>query len=140
MPRTFDHMRAVEQWFEELPEEWRPVAEAIRDLLLEASPLMTEEWKYKLPFYSHRRWMCYLSLQKQGLVLGFIEGRALQDPDGLFAPTDHKMIRHYPPPRDPQRLPVAALRRTIQEAIAVNEAIMLERRAKEGKGRARKRL
>ncbi|MBL8000491.1 MAG: DUF1801 domain-containing protein [Flavobacteriales bacterium] len=125
---------AVEAWFEQLPEEWRPQAQRLRELLLEASPLMRESWKYSTPFYDHRRWMCYLSLQRKGLVLGFIQGVHMPDPDGLFAPTDHVQIRHYMPGPAPAHLPEGALRRLIQEAITVNDVITQEKR-----GKARKR-
>ncbi len=121
---------AVQGWFDVLPEPWQAPAQRIRELLLEASPVMREEWKYRTPFYSHRRWMCYLSLQKAGLVLGFVQGRNMLDPDGLFAPTDHTQIRHYLPPPAPAPLPEAALRRLIHEAIALNEVLAQEQLAK----------
>ena len=129
-------MSAVEGWYEELPEEWQEVAQALRTLILDAAPTIREEWKYRLPFYSHRRWMCYLSLQKQGLVLGFVDGKHMLDADGLFAPTNHKLIRHFTPERDIRRLPVDAFRRLLQEAIAVNEEVDAQQRAK----RKRRRL
>jgi hypothetical protein len=121
---------AVEAWFEALPEEWQGPAQRLRELLLEASPLMRETWKYGIPFYEHRRWMCYLSMQKKGLVLGFVQGIHLGDREGLFAPTDHAQIRHYLPPPAPAPLPEGALRRLIQEAIALNELLAQEQLAK----------
>ena len=123
----------IEGWFEELPEQWRQPAQRIRELLMEASQVMREEWKYRTPFYSHRLWMCYLSLQKTGLVLGFVQGRNMLDPDGLFAPTEHAQIQHYLPPPSPTPLPEAALRRLIQEAIALNEEIAREKLLKKAK-------
>lgn len=124
---------AIEGWFEELPEEWQAPARRIRELLLQASPLMREEWKYRTPFYSHRLWMCYLSLQKNGLVLGFVQGRNMLDPDGLFAPTEHSQIQHFLPSPYPAPLPETALRRLIQEAIALNEEIAREKLLKKRK-------
>lgn len=118
---------AVEAWFEALPDAWRPQAQHLRELLLEASPRMRETWKYGIPFYEHRRWLCYLNLQKKGLVLGFVQGAHMTDPDGLFAPTDHVQIRHYLPPPAPAVLPLNALRRLIQESIALNEEIAREK-------------
>lgn len=70
----------IETWFDALPEEWQTPAQRIRELLMEAAPNMKEEWKYKTPFYGNGRWMCYLSLQKEQLVLGFVEGVHLLDP------------------------------------------------------------
>ncbi|MBK9275459.1 MAG: DUF1801 domain-containing protein [Flavobacteriales bacterium] len=126
----------IQGWFEGLPAPWREQALRLRDLLLEASPQMAETWKYGIPFYEHRRWMCYLSLQKKGLVLGFVEGVHLGDPEGLFAPTDHAQIRHYLPPPAPAPLPEGALRRLIQQAVDLNERLVHE---KLGKARRKRR-
>lgn len=127
---TFGTMSALEGWYEELPQEWQEVAQALRTMILNASPAVREEWKYRTPFFAHHRWMSYLSLQKQGLVLGFVDGKHMLDADGLFASTDHKMIRHFIPAQDPHQLPVEALRRLLQEAIAVNEEVHAQQRAK----------
>ena len=114
----------TEAWFDALPEQWRDCAQRLREILLEASPHMREEWRFKSsPFYYHRRWMAYLSLQKGELVLGFIQGRDLLDPQQLLERTDHKLVRHYKPPAPPARLPEDALRRLINEAVTVNDSL-----------------
>jgi hypothetical protein len=111
----------IEAWFEALPDLWQERAQRLRTLLLEASPAMREEWKYNTPFYCNGRWMCYLSLQKQKLVLGFVDGIDLLDAEGLFAHTDHRSIRHYLPPEPPSRMNEPALRRLIAEASLLSE-------------------
>ena len=108
-------------WFESLPEVWQDRAWRIRELLLDAAPAMTERIRYGQPFYDHRSWMAYVSFQKGRLVLGFIQGKHLLDPDGLLERTDHKLIRHYLPPLPPARMDEQALRRLIAEAVLVNE-------------------
>lgn len=113
----------TQAWFGQLPEVWRPVALEIHELLMDASPRMTEQWKYNTPFYSHHRWMCYLSLQPKGLVLGFVQGAKMADPEGLLAHTEHRFIRHFLPSIDPEQLPLVALGRLVQEAILINEDI-----------------
>ena len=113
----------IEDWFEGLPEAWRPVAEEIRSIVMDASPHIREEWKYGTPFYSHLRWMCYLSLQKKGLVLGFVQGGVMVDPEGILAHTEHRSIRHFLPAKELKTLPVGPLRRLLQEAVEINEEI-----------------
>lgn len=110
----------VQAWFDELPLPWQEPAQQLREWLLDAAPGMKEEWKYQLPFYSNGRWMCYMALQKGRLVLGFIEGIHLPDPQGLFARTAHKQVRHYLPPPAPGRLPEQALRALMDEAVRRN--------------------
>jgi len=123
----------VQAWFDALPEQWQDHAQRIRELLLDASPVMKEEWKYATPFYSNGRWMCYLSFQKKGLVLGFVDGVHLLDAEGLFATTDHKQIRHFLPQQAPARMNERALQRLITEAVAYNVerlALRLHKRPK----------
>lgn len=119
----------VQTWFDALPDQWHECAQRIRELLMDASPAMKEEWKYNVPFYSNGRWMCYLSFQKKGLVLGFVEGIHLLDPEGLFANTEHQQIRHFLPQPAPARMNERALQRLIEEAVAYNvERLALRKR------------
>jgi len=127
------HAARIEDWFEGLPDTWRPVAEAIRSIVMEASPHIREEWKYRTPFYSHHRWMCYLSLQKKGLVLGFVQGGVMTDAEGLLAHTEHRLIRHFLPAMDVAELPIGPLRRLVQETVEINEEIHRNRSRAQGK-------
>lgn len=122
------HSGRTEAWFESLPDLWQQRALRIRELILDASPAMSERIRYGSPFYDHRSWLAYLSLQKGCLVLGFIQGKHLIDPDGLLERTDHRLIRHYLPPHPPTRMDEQALRRLIAEAVLVNEELAGKRR------------
>lgn len=115
--------KRIEDWYLQLPEPWREVADALRELVLDASPLMREERKYRTPFFAYRRCMCYLSLQQRGLVLGFVQGSRMDETAPLFAHTGHRLIRQYRPPQDPRHLPLAELRSMVAEAMAINDDI-----------------
>ncbi|MCU0319617.1 MAG: DUF1801 domain-containing protein [Flavobacteriales bacterium] len=119
--------KRIADWYQHLPDPWQEVATVLRELILDASPLMREEWKYRTPFFTYRRWMCYLSLQQRGLVLGFVQGSRMNEAASLFAPTGHRLIRHYCPPQDPRHLPLAALRSMVAEAMAINDEISVRR-------------
>jgi len=114
---------SIESWYEAVPDLWRDRAQRVRELIMEASPVMREGWRYGVPFYDHRRWMCYLNIQKGQLVLGFVPGVHLLDPERLLERTAHKLIRHYRPPAPPMRMNEAALRRLINEAVRVSEEL-----------------
>lgn len=124
--------RSAEGWYDALPEEWRPRALRIRELLLEASPRMHERLRYGVPFFDHRSWLAYFSLQKGRLILAFLQGQDLLDPEGLLARTPHKLIRQHFPPDLSHRMDEPALRRLIAEAVAVNE----ERGRRKGRRRS----
>lgn len=121
----------VQRWFDGLPELWQERSQRTRELLLEAAPGIEEKWMFKsTPFYLHHGWFCYLNFTDDQLIVGFCNGAHMLDPQGLFALTDHKQIRHYLPPAQTDGLNEAALRRLREEAVLVNGAIAAERVAK----------
>jgi hypothetical protein len=126
-------MSRADAWFEGLPEKWRERAQQVRELVMDTSPLMREEWKYgTTPFYSAHKWVCYLTLQQERLVLGFTHGASLLDPEQLLERTAHKQIRHYLPPPAGQRMDTAALQRLVAEALDLDASM-----ARAAKGRAK---
>ena len=89
--------------------------------------------------------MCYLGFstdkKKYGpegqLILGFCAGVNMDDPEGLFATTEHTLIQHYLVPLPQQRMNEPALRRLLEEAVRVNELIAEERKQKKSAKRKR---
>lgn len=124
----------VQRWFDGLPEPWGERAQRIRELVLDAAPGVEERWMFKsAPFYIHHGWLIYLALQRGQLVVGFCNGVHMLDPEGLFANTDHKQIRHYLPPAPPARFNEAAFRRLLDEAVQVNAELARQRKARRRK-------
>lgn len=111
------------RWFDTIPEEWRPRAEQLHLLILQASPSISEENRHGVPSYVLHRWMCYLSFQKGSLILGFMQGNMLVDAESLLARTEHKLIRHYRVPAPGLPLDAEAVNRLILEAVVVNMAL-----------------
>ena len=106
----------LEGWFAKLPEAWQERAQRIRELILEAAPGMQEKWMFKsTPVYIHHGWL-----------LGFCAGARMGDPDGLLV-GDQLVVRHFLPSVPPARKNEAALRRLLDEAVRLNEAIAAER-------------
>ncbi|HMC98152.1 MAG TPA: hypothetical protein VKG92_10885 [Flavobacteriales bacterium] len=64
---------------------------------------------------------------EERLVIGFCNGVHMSDPEGLFALTNHKQIRHFLPPKPPARMNEGAFRRLVDEAVRTNEAIAAKR-------------
>lgn len=82
-------------WFEDLSEDVRPIAEALRDVILSVAPGVTEAFKYRVPFYYIAgKPLCYLNLHRNGIDLGFWNGHRLNDDDGMFEDRGKKMVRH----------------------------------------------
>lgn len=75
----------IDQRIREL-EGWRGQALArVRELILEAVPVMTEEWKWRgTPVWSHNGMVCTGEAYAKVVKLTFARGAALADPAHLF--------------------------------------------------------
>lgn len=65
--------------------DWRGETLArLRQLILEAAPDITEEWKWGTAAWSQNGMVCSAAAFKDHVKLNFFEGAALKDPKGLF--------------------------------------------------------
>lgn len=71
----------------------RHTAAELRRLVLDACPDFTESIKWGNPVYELSGKVCYLGATKAYVSLGFFNGAALHDPDGIIEGTGKKM-RH----------------------------------------------
>jgi hypothetical protein len=84
----------VNEWFAALPDEQRPVLQAVRKLVLASAKDVSEEIKWGRPWYSTGEGpFCYLHSTKNHATLGFRMGTSLKDPKGLLEGTG-KDMRH----------------------------------------------
>lgn len=84
----------VDAWFDAIDPTQRRVLLALRDQILSVAPEATEELKWSRPCYANARGMfCYLFSTKAYATLGFQNGAALDDPEGLLEGTG-KDMRH----------------------------------------------
>lgn len=85
--------KSVSDYFNALPEGQRPLAQSLRQLILEAAPALTESLKWGYPSYGQQKNICYLAAKAKHINLGFYDASNLSDPDGLLEGTGAKM-RH----------------------------------------------
>ena len=72
----------VDQFIEGLPVEIQEITLALRNILLDASEEMMEEYKWSMPNYSYKGLVCYLQTAKKHVKLGFHKGSLLQEGAG----------------------------------------------------------
>ncbi len=66
----------------------------LRQLILDASPVLVEEWKWETPVWSHQGNVVAAGVFKDHVKLNFFKGATLPDPNGLFnAGLDAKATR-----------------------------------------------
>jgi hypothetical protein len=101
--------------------DWRgPLLARLREIILEADPLLIEEWKWSSPVWSHQGLVCSVGAFKDHVKINFFQGAFLKDPDGQFnAGMDAKATRAID--LHPEfHLNEAALRALIRSAVTYN--------------------
>jgi len=86
-------MNATELYIQNLPENQRFMTEFLRQIILDTSPKIREDFKYGLPFYYSKGPFCYLNKQKTNVYLAFYWGKLLPDYALYFDPDERKMIK-----------------------------------------------
>jgi hypothetical protein len=71
-------------YLESLPGWKRDRLKLFRDLIHEADPEITEEWKWNTPVFSHNGMVCAFGSFSDHVKINFFQGAALPDPNSLF--------------------------------------------------------
>lgn len=100
---------------------WRGKTMArLRKLVLDASPNVTEEWKWDTPVYAHNGNVLALGAFKDAIKINFFKGASLDDPDRLFnAGLDAKGSRAIDL-REGDPINESALRHLVRAGVAQN--------------------
>ena len=83
---------SVEAYIYNASIEHQKILLGVRKLILSLSPKVEECFSYKVPFYKYHHALCYLSISKQKVYIGFVKGFLLQDESGLLTQGDRKQI------------------------------------------------
>ena len=113
--------KTVDSWMSRLELDQRPVAEAIRQLVLEADPDPDAigAIKWGNPTYEKQGRVCYLAATKGYVSLGFFNGAGLTDHQGRIEVTGKKM-RHVKV-RALSGIDQQQFAAWIREAVALNQ-------------------
>ena len=110
----------IDEYFALLSEPQKSIAFEARALVLGTEPDIHEEMKYGVPFYVRQGMICYLNVNKSGVMLGFTSGAQMSDSFDLFSGKSLKLIRHIALPS------IAFIRENREEIINyVIEAIVI---------------
>lgn len=95
----------------------------LREMILDASPVITESIKFNIPFYDMNGMLFYISPRKgegRGVVLAFCQGRLMDDPAGIFTAHDRKEVRHIVIDSLDGKL-LETVHQSILEAVSINK-------------------
>ncbi|MCM3741996.1 DUF1801 domain-containing protein [Oceanobacillus luteolus] len=71
-------IQEVDQYIAELPEDIQAITESLREMILNTSSELKEEYKWSMPNYSYKGLVCYLQASKKHVNLGFQKGNELE--------------------------------------------------------------
>lgn len=104
-------------------DDWRGQTLArVRALIRQADPGVVEEWKWRVPVWSHDGILCTGETYKGAVKLTFAKGAALEDPAGLFNASLDGNTRRAIDIREGDTLDAAAFKALIRAAVALNAA------------------
>jgi hypothetical protein len=101
--------------------DWRgQMIARLRKLIREATPDLTEEWKWDTPVWSHKGNVVAAGVFKDHVKLNFFKGASLADPSGLFnAGLDAKATRAIDI-AEGEKIDEATLKDLVRTAVAYN--------------------
>ena len=81
---TLTPSQHIDKMIKDLP-DWRgKLLARLRKLIREASPELTEDWKWDTPVFAHKGNVVAVGIFKDHVKLNFFKGVSLADPKGLF--------------------------------------------------------
>jgi hypothetical protein len=103
--------------------DWRGETLArVRELIKLADPEVVEEWKWKVPVWSHDGIVCTGETYKKTVKLTFAKGASLDDPAGLFNSSLGGNTRRAIDIQEGEEIDAEALKALVREAVDLNSS------------------
>ena len=101
--------------------DWRGgMLARIRALIKQVDPEVVEEWKWRVPVWSHCGILCTGETYKNVVKMTFAKGALLDDPDGLFNAGLDSNTRRAIDLHQGDQINETALQALIRAAVALN--------------------
>ncbi len=103
--------------------DWRgEMLGRLRGLVKEADPEVVEEWKWRVPVWSHGGIICTGETYKKVVKMTFAKGASLEDPSGLFNSSLEGNTRRAIDFHEGEQVDEEALKALVRAAVALNES------------------
>src|ERR1700704_5311465 len=104
-------------------DDWRgKTLSHVRALIKQADPEVVEEWKWRVPVWSHDGIICTGETYKSAVKLTFAKGASLKDPSGLFNSSLEGNTRRALDIHEGDEIDEAAFKTLIRAAAALNKS------------------
>ncbi len=112
--------RMIDERIKEL-DDWRGrMLSRLRTLIKQADPEVVEEWKWRVPVWSHDGLICTGETYKSVVKMTFPRGAALEDPSGLFNSSLDGNTRRAIDFHEGEKIDEKALKALIRAAVTLN--------------------
>jgi hypothetical protein len=103
--------------------DWRgKMLSRLRGLIKAADPEVVEEWKWRVPVWSHDGILCTGETYKKAVKMTFAKGAALEDPAGLFNSSLEGNTRRAIDFHEGEEIDEEALKALVRAAVALNKS------------------
>jgi hypothetical protein len=114
--------RRIDERIKELG-DWRGrMLARLRVLVKEADPEVVEEWKWRVPAWSHDGLICTGETYKSVVKMTFAKGAALEDPSGLFNSSLEGNTRRAIDFHEGDEIDEKALKALVRAAVTLNKS------------------
>ena len=104
--------------------DWRgKMLSRLRTLIKQADPDVVEEWKWKVPVWSHAGIICTGETYKNAVKMTFAKGASLADPSGLFNSSLEGNTRRAIDFHEGEKIDEKALKALIRAAVTLNVSV-----------------
>jgi hypothetical protein len=104
--------------------DWRGETLArVRRLIRQADPDVVEEWKWRVPAWSHAGIICTGETYKSAVKLTFAKGASLEDPAGLFNASLDGHTRRAIDIHEGGKVDEKAFKALVRAAVALNTSV-----------------
>ena len=115
--------RLIDAKIKEL-DDWRGKRLAhMRALIKAADPAVVEEWKWRVPVWSHDGIVCTGETYKRVVKLTFAKGASIADPSWLFNSSLDGNVRRAIDIREADEVDEPAFKALIVAAVALNQSL-----------------
>ena len=116
--------------------DWRgKMLSRLRALVKEADPEVVEEWKWRVPVWSHNGLICTGETYKNVVKMTFAKGASLEDSSGLFNSSLEGNTRRAIDFHEGDKIDEKALKALVRAAVNLNK-----QRIQDGGAKFRQRL
>ena len=103
--------------------DWRGrMLSRLRALVKEADPEVVEEWKWRVPVWSHDGLICTGETYKNVVKMTFANGAALKDPSRLFNSSLEGHTRRAIDFHEGEKIDEGALKTLLRAAVSLNKS------------------